>query len=246
MSAVGAAEAPTTWERVSRTEFERIKGGVATRWKFDHMSRASILGRGSQFTLFLFTSEETCKPKAISFNYRSEPHLKKLFDATQQLKKDLGEERDGIHLALNAYFPRDDEQSWQECVIMRKYSHTLAKAVDQNWLSNEDKLKAMCQLARGIANLHRVGTPHRDVQWNNIMYDSRTQQWCLIDITDPETLKEERSFDDDICQLVATIKVLLQFDPELVAQIEQMPAPTADKIYEILSVATQVIPQPAD
>ncbi|MES2121774.1 MAG: hypothetical protein V4492_03225 [Chlamydiota bacterium] len=234
-----------SWERISRTEFIRTKYGPdgteqKTRWSFS-FDQASLLGLGGESCIFLLrTQDALCPPKAIKVNHSCVPHLLHETQTLNKIQGLLGRRSAGIHLSINAHFERGKlsipTDRWaprsiiEECLIMRKYEKTLGAALP--CLSKNEKLEAMRQISKGLADLHALGIAHRDVHLNNMMYDARRNEWCLIDVT---TFNSKESMRDDIDFLILCIeKEVLNDESHLIDKLKKLSNPQAFDIYQIL------------
>lgn len=251
MSMTLIADRSPVWTRESRTEFNRSKKGPdgslqQTRWSFTFEEK-SLLGLGQEaYVFFLRAQDALLKPKAIKVSLGSRPLMSE-FNLVRSIKESLGKESTGLHLAIHAHFNKDKHLSidgycvtqtlMEECLIMRKYDYTLAKALPN--LSNAEKIRAFMQLAEGLSSLHRLGIIHGDIQLNNMMYDASKQQWRLIDITP----SSKETMADDVKYLILSITLVLieEGDRNLpedalqkIAHLGELESPSADQVYEIL------------
>ncbi len=127
--------------------------------------------------------------------------------------------------------PQTAKMILEECLIMRKYEMTLDRALPS--VSKNERLEAMLQISKGLADLHGMGIAHRDVHLNNMMYDTRRNAWYLIDVTSPLTSKETE--EDDIRYLMMCItEEVLKDDSILIAELKGLSHPLASDSYKIL------------
>lgn len=153
----------TTWHQDTQDKIWRQKASKSTSYTLDR-----IVGAGSQGKVYLLHCDSGGKGKIAKI-------------ASSSLKNDFDVSRRYPHRAVGLMLRAKAYLQTTKCtmIIMHKYESNMKPLIST--MTTKQKVEAICQLCKGIAQLHALDIVHRDIELSNIFYDRAKNRYDIGD-----------------------------------------------------------------